>query len=99
MAKTKRVLLQDGLSLEEALIERQQQHLEKRRSFVTRLDELDKQYREEILALIGEEKYNKALPKYMKLIGELERPPLFDTSPDGLKKEEEHNDEQQPNIR
>lgn len=87
--KTKHCFIEDRLAAEESLIERQRQHLDKRRKFVYKLDELDKKYRKEILALMGEKKVKNALPKYMKLLGELEHPTLFDASPVGLKKEKE----------
>ena len=89
MYKIERISLKDHFAAEEALIERQRKHLEKRKQFVFKIDEIDKEYRKEILALIGEEKVKKALPRHKKLLGELERPILFDASSEGLKKEEE----------
>ena len=79
----------DRLGTEEDIIERQKRHLAKRKEFVTQLEVIDGKYREEIISLIGKDDYEKYLPQHKKLLGKLRRPELFDTSPQGMKKEKE----------
>ena len=56
---------------------------------MAQLDRIKANYRKEMTALIGEEKIQQCLTQHKKLLGELERPKLFDLSPEGLEKEEE----------